>query len=758
MSGAHPRPDAEARMDSPIWRICNIYSIKNKKGKRIPFRPNRPQRAVLKAFFIERKKKLFIPKARQLGISTLIGIIILDAALFGSGVQCSISDYVGGNARKKLARIIDFGFEALPPEWRGMWEKVIYNRQLGEWRIKRKGADVMDESVVFGGDQPRGDTYQILHLSELGETQVKAPERAKEIFEGALETAELEHVVIETTWHGGKVGVLYSLVKEAMETPDEKKDIERDYFILFFPWFEEPNYVNKGDAAQITTETRAYFASLSGETGREFSDAQMLWYQKKKRSLLHRIYSVYPSRLSEIFLAPVDGAIYASEIDEARVSGRILPDLYDRSKPVHTLWDFGSPKNTIVVYFQIKEDGTVNFIEADVVESDDGKGTSISGLDLTLPNRVSYMKGKGYTYGTHYLPHDGGSRAGDLRYRVTWQQDLINCGLPGKFTVIPRVERVGIGINKVKTMFDRFRFDTKCSTWVDGLAMYRYRVDPSDPKKFTSEPLHDFASHLADPLRVLGEGELKGYVSTNDIMNTNTALDPIILSEIAAKPVTPTIGEIEGDKGYGFRRSDAGWMNMWELPIHGARYIGVLHDGSAQVWKAPHILRGEQRKTEMVASVITPNRFDNDIIIEWAAKMFNLYQAITVATINDDDSIVRELVTRNCSIYARSVADSKRPIGRQRPARKPGFDLGEPERSGALTAMVRAFRDRVFVVNDAQWLAQAETFVISPSNRMEPQEGYLDNHIVASAIAVSLIDVATEFSLPGERNSLLRTE
>lgn len=746
-------------MDSPIWRICNIYTIKNKKGKRIPFRPNRPQRAVLKAFFIEKKKKLFIPKARQLGISTLIGIIILDAILFGSGVQCSISDYVGGNARKKLARIIDFGFEALPPEWKSMWEKVIYNRQLGEWRIKRRGADVMDESVVFGGDQPRGDTYQILHLSELGETQVKAPERAKEIFEGALETAELEHVVIETTWHGGKVGVLYSLVKEAMETPDDKKDPDRDYFILFFPWFEEPNYVNKGDSSQITPETRAYFKSLSEETGREFSDEQMLWYHKKKRSLLHRIYSVYPSRLSEIFLAPVDGAIYASEIDEARTSGRVRPDLFDKSKLVHTLWDFGSPKNTVTVYFQFGEGGSVNFIDADVVEADDGKGISITGLDLTLPNRVRHMMDKPYRYGTHYLPHDGGSRANDLRYRTTWQQDLMNCGLPGKFTVVPRVERVAIGINKVKTMFERLHFDTKCSVWVDGLSMYRYRVDPSDPKKFTSEPLHDFASHLADPLRVLGESELKGYLSTDDLMSTNTALDPIILSTLASKLSKPTVGHIDGDKGYGFVRDAKGWMNAWEMPLHGARYIGVIHDGAAQVWRAPLLIQGKQRKAELVASVITPDRFDDDILMGWAASMFNLYQALAVATIdNQDDSVIMELLKRNCMIYARTVRDSKRPIGRQRPARKPGYELGEAERSGALSAMVRAFRDGEFVINDPQWFAQAETFIVSPSNRMEAQEGYGDNHIIASAIAISLIDMASEFTLPGERNNLLRTE
>jgi hypothetical protein len=751
-------PDPE-RPDSPIWRICNIYSIKNKHGKTVPFRPNKSQRKVLRAIFIEGKKKLFIPKARQLGISTLIGIIILDSLLFGSGVQCSIADFVAGNAKKKLERIINFAFEKLPPQWKAGWQKVVHNRQTGEWRIRRVGAPVEDDSVVFAGDSARGDTYQILHLSELGETQVKAPERAAEIFEGAIETAELSNIIIETTWHGGKVGVLYSLVKKAIETPDELKDRDRDYFVLFFPWFEEPNYVNHGSAKQIRQETINYFNELSQKTEVRFSEPQMLWYQNKKDNLGHRIYSVYPSLLEEIFLAPVDGAIYAQEIDEARVNGRVGAFPHDPSKPVHTLWDFGSPKNTVVLYFQC--DGpNIRFIDADVIEGegDKGKGVVISGLNMTMDKRVQHMMGKGYQYGIHYLPHDGGSRSGDLKWMVTWQATLEGLGLPGKFTVIPRTtDGRNVGINKIKTMFGVFYFDKKCSVWLDGLAMYRWREDPSDPQKFLSDPVHDFASHLADPLRVLAEAELKGYLEMEDSMNTNMVLDGERIKAVAASAKKPTIGIIEGDEFIAFRMDAAGWMQQWEPPMHRLRYMAACHDGASQVWRAAYVSEsGEKIKPALVASIITPKHFDHDIHTQWSALMFRLYQANVAATINSREDIIRDLSDAGCSLYARTVSMAKMPQGRKLPPRKLGYDLDDQNREGVVSVLVRMFREAQIEINDNQWLSEAMTFIENEHGERVAQSGCRDIHIMASAVAVSLIDLGIEYRLPGSNSRLLK--
>lgn len=760
--GRNPTPPKEPvaptkeQMASPLFRICNCYKIKDRWGKERAFRPTKQQKRVLRAIFIEKKKKLFIPKARQLGISTLVAIIILDAMLFGSGVQCSICDFVSGNAKKKLEGKIVYAFERLPASWRAGWEVVTHNKQSGEFRIKRAGADIADERVAFAGDQPRGDTYQILHLSELGETQVKAPERAREIFEGALPTAEMSLIIIETTWHGGRVGVLYSLVLDAMETPDSQKDLEKDYFILFFPWFDEPLYANKGDASQITAQTREYFANLNLYVPDQvFTDAQMLWYQKQKAKLGHRIYSLYPSRLDEIFLSPVDGAIYAKEIDEARVSGRVGFFPYDPKKPVDTLWDFGSPQNTICLYFQ--QDGPhFNFIDADVLETRTPSGVEINGLDLNFPERMAMMMKKPYQYGTHYIPHDGGSR--DLRQRTTWQADMASNGLAGKITVIPRTNDPWLGINKIKAEFGSLRFDTQhMKPYLDGLAMYRLRPDPSDEKKFLSEPIHDFASHLADPLRVLGEGLLKSYISSSSIMETNLVLDPIILTKATTEAKVAEIGEImEHNQRTGFKIAADGWMQKWESPLLDSRYLVVIHKDAAQVWRAARDTDKPEDRMTLAASVKAVGRQDDDVLIDRACQMAKLYgDCLVVPTINDRDAIVREILNHGCSVYSRRVKDSARPIGRQLPPRKFGYDLDAQLRESNLSLLVREWRAEKIIIHDPDWLLQASTFILCDDGTRKAQEGYNDSRIIASAIALSCMELASDYGLAG-RNTLIR--
>ena len=53
------------RLDDPIFRICNLYTILDKEGKIIPFIPNAAQLEILEEFYINGTKRLAVPKARQ---------------------------------------------------------------------------------------------------------------------------------------------------------------------------------------------------------------------------------------------------------------------------------------------------------------------------------------------------------------------------------------------------------------------------------------------------------------------------------------------------------------------------------------------------------------------------------------------------------------------------------------------------------------------------------------------------------------------
>jgi hypothetical protein len=54
----------------PIWRVSNLYSIRERSGKVIPFRPRPQQLHVLTMIFSHGFKRIIILKARQIGFST----------------------------------------------------------------------------------------------------------------------------------------------------------------------------------------------------------------------------------------------------------------------------------------------------------------------------------------------------------------------------------------------------------------------------------------------------------------------------------------------------------------------------------------------------------------------------------------------------------------------------------------------------------------------------------------------------------------
>ena len=72
----------EENLEDPIWRINNLYMIVDRDGNEIPFTPNPPQQKVLEDLFVRGYRRQIILKARQIGFSTLIEIILLDQILF----------------------------------------------------------------------------------------------------------------------------------------------------------------------------------------------------------------------------------------------------------------------------------------------------------------------------------------------------------------------------------------------------------------------------------------------------------------------------------------------------------------------------------------------------------------------------------------------------------------------------------------------------------------------------------------------------
>ena len=105
-------PKRLQRFRDPVWRISNLYAIRTRDGKVVPFRPRSQQLQVLQMIFNQGLKRIVVLKARQLGFSTLLGIICTDQLCWTTGKQLSLIDRTQENARQKLRDIVALAYDS----------------------------------------------------------------------------------------------------------------------------------------------------------------------------------------------------------------------------------------------------------------------------------------------------------------------------------------------------------------------------------------------------------------------------------------------------------------------------------------------------------------------------------------------------------------------------------------------------------------------------------------------------------------------
>ncbi len=181
----------------------------------------------------------------------------------------------------------------------------------------------------------------------------------------------------------------------------------------------------------------------------------------------------------------VDGAIYFTQVSQARNEGRVTSVPYDPTLRVDTVWDLGIGDATAIFFVQTvgREVRLIDYYEAS------GEG---------LPHYAQVLDKRGYLYGKHYAPHDIQVRElGSGRSRIETAATL---GI--RFEVVPNIG-VEEGIHATRMLFPRLWIDErKCEAAL--LALQRYRRSfNARLGEFTETPVHDWCSHCADALRYL---------------------------------------------------------------------------------------------------------------------------------------------------------------------------------------------------------------------------------------------------------------
>ncbi len=476
-----------AEADDQLWRIANLYTIADENGQEVHFLPNPEQAAILICIVMRGWLRIVIPKARQLGMSTLLSIIMIDGQVFNSGFQGALIDKTSPDAEKKMREKIQFAWDKLPPSLRGVLVEV--KRPTDQLTIRGKGKDEV-ESSSYAAINFRGGTVSFLWISEWGWVQDNDRPRSLAIATGALpaiERAEKGLCVVETTWSGGLDGDLGPIVKEAIGTQEIEKG-SKSWRVLFFGWHTCPLYVRS--YGRIDTESAEYFAKLEALTPPVIlTEQQKFWYAEKRRTAksLRKFREEYPSVVEECWESVPEGSIYGEYIARSRSEGRIKDFLPDMRIPVDTFWDCGLPINTVAWFVQTTPEAI--YVIDCLMEQ-----------DITMEDRAAWMNAKPYRLRHHFFPHETGNTQSEGLSQVATFEKILGKGC----RVVPCVRpTVMHGVEMLQSLFPRLIFHkTNCEKALEMLG--RYRAERESSTGVTKiEPIHDRYSHGADALRQL---------------------------------------------------------------------------------------------------------------------------------------------------------------------------------------------------------------------------------------------------------------
>jgi phage terminase large subunit len=179
----------------------------------------------------------------------------------------------------------------------------------------------------------------------------------------------------------------------------------------------------------------------------------------------------------------VSGAIYANEVAQATMAGRICNLPYDPGLKVHTVWDMGFGDNMVVIFVQRlrSEIRVIDYIQVRQHRTD----------------QVGAMvNGRMYNWAHDYLPHDGFHT---VRGTGLSDKDILT-KMGRKVRQTPNIPRED-GIRNARNIFGRVYFDrTKCADLLECLKRYR-RAETKHGGD--GNPVHDEYSDGADAFRYM---------------------------------------------------------------------------------------------------------------------------------------------------------------------------------------------------------------------------------------------------------------
>ena len=490
-------------LKSKVWRLNNLYYIRDKDGKEIKLKLNKAQVTVFRDF---KHNKKIILKSRQRGISTGYAIYQLDECIFRPGTQAGVQSY-GKDEAEKLKMKVDFAWDKLD-------QRIKDALGITTSKDNTSMIEFSNGSTLKIGNF-RGDTLQMLHVSELGKIAKKYPEKAKELKTGAFQSVSVNNkITIESTAEG-RSGLFYEMWTKAVAKQRTGMTLTPlDFQPIFLSWIDDED-CRLTTPVPITGDKEKYFNTLERDTGLHIPNEARWWWMAKFEELGFEIYQEYPATPEEAFAQSVEGTYYKHEYENLK----LITNAYRPELLVHMAFDLGMNDTFSIGFVQCWIEQGIKKTRVIGYYSNEGHGLQ------HYRDVLDYISiDKGWKFDVTYVPHDVSVReliAGKSRW-----QALLDLGFNPM--LVPR-HRVQDGIQAVREFLKETEVDAEeAIDIIDAVQNYKKKFDDR-LGVYLDTPMHDKYSHPADMLRYMAMGLKHSwpsnlYVRDLDIDNSNIGL------------------------------------------------------------------------------------------------------------------------------------------------------------------------------------------------------------------------------------------
>ena len=468
------------KITSKFWRLNHLYYIRDKDGKTVKLKLNKAQVTVFKDF---RHNKKIILKSRQRGISTGYAIYQLDDCIFKPGTQAGVQSY-GKDEAEKLKMKIDLAWEMFP-------EVIKEALKLTTVKDNTQMLEFSNGSTIKIGNF-RGDTLQLLHVSELGKIAKKYPEKARELKTGAFQSVSVNNkITIESTAEG-RSGLFYEMwTKAVLKQKTGMALTPLDFQPIFLSWIDDED-CRLTTPVIVTPEREKYFSDLENQLQIKIPDEARWWWMAKYDELGFEMFQEYPATPEEAFAQSVEGTYYKNEYENLK----LITNSYRPELLVHMAFDLGMNDTFSIGFFQTWFDQGVRHTRIIGYYSNEGQGLQ------HYRDILDYISlDKGWVFDITYVPHDVSVReliAGKSRW-----QALLDLGFNP--ILVPR-HRVQDGIQATREFLIDVEIDAEeAIDIIDAIQNYKKKYDER-LSVYLDTPVHDLYSHPADMLRYMAMG------------------------------------------------------------------------------------------------------------------------------------------------------------------------------------------------------------------------------------------------------------